>query len=197
MPSPLPPHNLTASSPAATTTATTWCSSNQTAPRGGGGEARIGGEARSRHVVCPFRTTNLKFNRSKGTYNVAILASPLFSLPHHLPYKLAFSENGITPGYLLETTPNSTYPYYFIAVDASGLPIDPTALLDGAVSGISLLLMQLASVTHQFGKAAWDFFKCIGVGAVMTCWTWFYSCLASGTLPWFCDTGLACVRFTG
>lgn len=112
-------------------------------------------------------------------------------------FELVFSQNGAVQGYLVETTPNDTYPYFFIALDASGAPVDPASLLSDAVSGVLQLEMELANLVQQFGKAAWEFFKCIGWGAVKACWGYFYGCLTSGTLPWFCTTGLTCVAVYG
>jgi hypothetical protein len=112
-------------------------------------------------------------------------------------FKLVFSQNGAVQGYLVETTPSDTYPYYFIALDASGAPVDAASLLSGAASGVLELEIELANLTQQFGKAAWEFFKSIGWGAVKACFSFFWGCAAGGTLPWLCVPGLACVAVYG
>jgi hypothetical protein len=142
-------------------------------------------------VAIPAAQSHSLTPRDNGSIVVTVSADPGGA------YKLAFSENGVTQGYLVENIPNSSYPYHFIVLDASGVVIDPKTFVNDRDSGIPPQLMQLASVTQQFGQAAWDFFKCIGWGAAMACLGYFYSCLTTGTLPWFCDTGLACVVVYG
>ena len=65
------------------------------------------------------------------------------------------------------------------------------------MSGVPELERQLAHLVQKFGKATWEFFKCIGWGAVKACWRFFYGCLITGTLPWFCANGIACVGIYG
>src|SRR5438552_12971520 len=68
-------------------------------------------------------------------------------------FQLTFSQKGVTQGYLIQNTPNSTYPYHFVALDGSGLGIDPVALLDGSLSDGPQLMFELASLAQQFGQA--------------------------------------------
>jgi hypothetical protein len=109
--------------------------------------------------------------RDNSDVNITIVTNPDGT------YKLAFSENGVNQGYLVETTPNSTYPYYFIALDAFGLPINPTALLNGTVSHVLHLEKELASLIQQFGKGMWDFISCTGLEVYVHCLGYASKCL--------------------
>lgn len=134
--------------------------------------------------------------RDDSGVNIAILTEPDGT------YELAFSENGVTQGYLVETTPNSTYSYYFLALDASGLPVDPAALLGGTVSGVLQAEVQLATQVQQFGKALWDFLSCIGVGVSVLwakCGSELMSCLEPGPLNYAvsCAPLIACLVANG
>src|SRR5438874_1909702 len=61
------------------------------------------------------------------------------------------------------------YPYHFVALDGSGLGIDPVALLDGSLSDVPQLMFELASLARQFGQAAWNFLMCLGWDIVTNC----------------------------
>jgi hypothetical protein len=128
--------------------------------------------------------------RDNSGVSVTILTNPDGT------YELTFSENGVTQGYLVETTPNSTYSYYFIALDASGLPIDPTALLNGAVSNVLQLEVELASLAQQFGKAVWNFIACIGMEVYVNCLGYAGTCLRSIS-PVNCAALIACAVANG
>ena len=142
-------------------------------------------------VTSPTPQSHSLIHRDNSLVDVSVLIDPDGS------FRLTFSVNGITQGYLIETTPNSTYPYYFIALDASGKPIDPAAFLKGAVSGIPQLMIQLANMAQQFGKGAWNFLMCIGWDIVTNCLGYFWGCANKGTLLWECVTGLVCVAVHG
>ncbi|KAJ9642931.1 hypothetical protein H2199_004453 [Coniosporium tulheliwenetii] len=100
--------------------------------------------------------------------------------------KLAFWENGILEGYLIESS-NTSAP--FIATDAFGAPIDPSEFLEaeeqdgeqdgsewgaapadvearGIISTLARLTVKFAGIFKKWDKRAWDFVYCAGVKPV-------------------------------
>jgi hypothetical protein len=112
-------------------------------------------------------------------------------------HTLAFSSNNAITGYLVETTPNSTYPYAFLALDASSSPIDPAALLSGAVSTVLQPEMELAGLIQQFGQGVWNFIACIGMEVYLQCLGFVGTCLKYPITLVNCAGLIACAVAVG
>jgi hypothetical protein len=127
-------------------------------------------------------------------------------------HKIAVFEDGEYEGYIIEDKDNGTVSCY----GPTGNPINLDAYDDQfgneeedgpqgeqrrALWPIVPIIVQLARllapIILRWGRRVWDFVYCVGVNEVWVCGSFFVGCSQSGTPPWECKAGLACLAVKG